>query len=258
MRISWKVSTRSVARGALLAATLLVSACAGSPAEAPPTDAANQNIVVHRTADRTAIPAARIIATAHPLQCVPYARRVTDLDIRGDAWTWWQSAAGRYRRDSRPAIGSILALKQTGRLRLGHIAVVSRILNSREILVEHANWLNRGQIHKDTLVRDTSTDNDWSAVRVWYTPGRTLGKQTYAAHGFIHPNQTRSVRLRDPAMQGPDVRLLQERLSAAGFDVATDGIFGPATHGALVAYQARNGLIEDGIAGATTRTNLGL
>ena len=103
-------------------------------------------------------------------------------------------------------------LKRTDRLQDGHISVVSRILNNREILVEHANWLNRGQIHKDMLVRDTSADNDWSAVRVWYTPGRVLGKRTYPAHGFIHPARTRTVQLREPPMQGPDVRVLQERL----------------------------------------------
>ena len=30
------------------------------------------------------------------LQCVPYARDVTGIDIYGDAHTWWQQAAGRY------------------------------------------------------------------------------------------------------------------------------------------------------------------
>jgi hypothetical protein len=256
--ISRKFSDRTAARGALIAAALLIGACVGSQADAPPNEIAARNIEVHRIVGAAAIPSARIIATAQPLQCVPYARRVTDLDIRGDAWTWWQSAEGRYRRDSQPAVGSILALKQTDRLRLGHIAVVSRVLNNREILVEHANWLNRGQIHKHTLVRDTSANNDWSMVRVWYTPGKTLGKRIYAAHGFIHPNQTRTVRLRDPLMQGPDVRLLQEKLAAAGFNVATDGVFGSGTHGALITYQARYGLAEDGVAGPTTRTSLGL
>ena len=149
-------------------------------------------------------------------------------------------------------------LKRTDRLQDGHISVVSRILNNREILVEHANWLNRGQIHKDMLVRDTSADNDWSAVRVWYTPGRVLGKRTYPAHGFIHPARTRTVQLREPPMQGPDVRVLQERLAAKGIEVATDGVFGPATRDALVAFQSRSGLAGDGIAGPTTRTSLGL
>ena len=255
----WKTFDHTALRGGLLVAALLMAACTGAQEDDVQTNPAIPSALTgNRIAGGTAIPAARIVATARPLQCVPYARRVTDLNIRGDAWTWWRSAEGRYRRDNQPAVGSILVLKQTDRLRLGHIAVVSRVLNNREILVEHANWLNQGHIHKHTLVRDASANNDWSAVRVWYTPGKTLGKRTYPAHGFIHPSQTRNVRLRDPLMQGPDVRLLQEKLAAAGLNVATDGVFGPATRNALIAYQARNGLAGDGVAGPTTRASLNL
>ena len=131
----------------------------------------------------------RMVAAGGFLQCVPYARRLTGLEIRGDAWTWWQTAASRFERDSRPAIGSILVLRKTGRLRYGHLSVVTGLVSNREILVEHANWLNRGRIHKDIPVRDVSPNNDWSAVRVWYVPGQTLGARTYPAHGFIHPQR---------------------------------------------------------------------
>lgn len=179
---------RRPAQGIILVAALLIGACAGPQAGAHPNQAT--------TANATAIPAASIIATAAPLQCVPYARSVTNINIRGDAWTWWQSAEGRYRRDSQPAVGSVLVLKRTNRLQRGHISVVSHVLNSREILVEHANWLNRGQIHQNAMVRDVSANNDWSAVRVWYTPGQTLGKRTYPAHGFIHPARAIANQLR--------------------------------------------------------------
>lgn len=132
---------------------------------------------------------ARIIAPPVPLECVPYAREVSKVAIKGDAWVWWRAAKGRYRRDRTPGVGSVLVLKRSARLRRGHIAVVSRVLNRREILVDHANWLNRGQIHKNARVRDVSAGNDWSTVRIWYTPGNTLGKRTYPAHGFIHPER---------------------------------------------------------------------
>ena len=136
---------------------------------------------------------ARIVAPAKPLQCVPYARKVSGISIRGNAWTWWRTAEGRYRTDSRPAVGSVLAFKRTWRLRLGHVAVVTKILNDREIVVDHANWLNGGQIHKGTPVRDVSKANDWSEVRLWYTPGNIWGRRTYSAHGFIHPEHRISV-----------------------------------------------------------------
>ncbi len=137
---------------------------------------------------------AQIVAPPAPLECVPYARHVSGILMRGDAWTWWQSAKGRYGRGSTPAVGSVLVLKRTVRLRLGHLAVVKAILSDREIVVDQANWLNRGQIHLNIPVRDVSRNNDWSDVRVWYTPGHTYGTRTYAAHGFIYPERLVSLR----------------------------------------------------------------
>ena len=60
----------------------------------------------------------------------------------------------------------MLVLKRRGRS-LWHIAVVTRINGPRDIIVDHANWLNRGRIHLGTPVRDMSKNNDWSAARVF-------------------------------------------------------------------------------------------
>ena len=201
---------------------------------------------------------ARIITPKRPLECVPYARRHSGIKIRGNAWTWWRSARNRYLRDSTPRPGAVLVMRRTQRLPYGHVAVVTEVRNSRQIVVDHANWLNRGRIHRNSLVIDMSAENDWSAVRVWYTPGRTIGKRTYAVHGFIHPHEPRSLRLRAPHMRGADVRALQTRLIAAGYALSEDGVFGRRTHDALVDYQAKTGLAADGIAGRRTRDSLGL
>jgi surface antigen len=133
----------------------------------------------------------RIVAAADPVQCVPFAREASGIGLMGDAWTWWRSAANGYRRDSTPAEGAILVLRKTNRLRYGHLAVVTRVLSKREVLVQHANWLNRGQVHKDIPVHDVSPANDWSAVRVWYVPAQSLGKRVYPAYGFIHSGPQR-------------------------------------------------------------------
>jgi hypothetical protein len=135
----------------------------------------------------------RMVTPARPLQCVPYARTASNVRIRGDAGTWWRQAQGRYDRGRRPAVGAVLVLKPNGRSR-GHLAVVTAIRGAREIVVDHANWLNRGAIHLNTPVRDVSGANDWSAVRLWYTPGRTYGARAYAAHGFIYPSATTAAR----------------------------------------------------------------
>jgi hypothetical protein len=144
-----------------------------------------------RHARTTRLPAPRIVHARGRLQCVPFARRHVNISLRGHAWTWWRAAKGRYERGRRPQVGSVLVLKRRGRS-LGHIAVVTRIVGPREIIADHANWLNRGRIHLGTPVRDVSKNNDWSAVRIWYTPGNTLGRSTYPAYGFIYPRATDS------------------------------------------------------------------
>jgi hypothetical protein len=131
---------------------------------------------------------ARIVDGPRSLQCVAYARDASGIAIRGDAATWWQSAESRYRRTYEPARGAVLVLARTSRLNRGHLAVVRQIVNEREIIVDHANWLNQGRIHMSAPVRDISPDNDWSVVRVWYTPGNTYGSRNYLVQGFIHPD----------------------------------------------------------------------
>jgi hypothetical protein len=141
-------------------------------------------------------PRPAIIKAKRPLQCVPYARDLSKIALRGNAWTWWQKAEGHYERGSAPRVGSVLVLSKTRRLRLGHLAVVAEVVNSREIIVHQANWLNRGRIHRYTPVRDISKNNDWSVVRVWYTPGQQMGSGHYPAYGFIYPDSGETPELR--------------------------------------------------------------
>jgi hypothetical protein len=58
--------------------------------------------------------------------------------------------------------------------------------------------------------------------------------------------------------RGQQVKKLQEALNAQGEDLVADGIFGPSTHSALVAFQAKRGLTPDGVVGPQTRAALGL
>ena len=124
------------------------------------------------------------------LQCVPYARSVTGIQIRGDAWTWWDQAEGRYARGYAPRLGAVLALRPHRNSHLGHVAAVSRIVDARTILLRHANWSpingRRGQIEDNVTVTDVSSANDWSAVRVWYGPIQALGGSVWPVQGFIY------------------------------------------------------------------------
>ena len=148
------------------------------------------------SAPTPARPRPAIVRGKRPLQCVPYARELSKIALRGNAWTWWKKAEGRYERGSAPRPGAVLVLSKTRRLRYGHLAVVAEVRSSREIIVHQANWLNRGRIHRYTPVRDVSKNNDWSVVRVWYTPGRQMGSGHYPAYGFIYPDAGDTPELR--------------------------------------------------------------
>ncbi len=177
-----------------LAATLLLSGCAATQDAVDWMSdtigggaAGSQQAVALPAPPYLSKTPARIVTPRKRMQCVPYVRQISKVSIRGNASTWWSSAKGRYGRGGTPKVGSVLVLKRTWRNRYGHTAVVTRILSSREIIIDHANWLNRGRLHLGTPVRDVSANNDWSAVRVWYTPRKKYGVRSYPAHGFVYP-----------------------------------------------------------------------
>ena len=140
--------------------------------------------------------AAPAAALNEGLQCVPYARALSGVTIFGDAHTWWGQAEGKYARGNEPKVGAVLAFPPHGNMRLGHVAAVRDIVDDRTIIISHANWSTiggvRGHIEEDVRAVDVSEDNDWSAVRVWYTPNAALGSTQWPAHGFIYPKAKRS------------------------------------------------------------------
>jgi surface antigen len=125
-------------------------------------------------------------AAAQFWQCAPFAREVSGIQIRGNANTWWGQAAGRYARGNAPKVGAVLSFQSTRRMRVGHVAMVSRIVSDREVLLTHANWSRRGGIERDVRAVDVSTAGDWSQVKVWYAPQHDLGTSSYPTNGFIY------------------------------------------------------------------------
>ncbi len=134
-------------------------------------------------------------ALANPLvqegwECVPFARAISGIQLYGDAWTWWEKARGLYAEGRRPEQGAVLVFKPHGVMSKGHLAVVSRIVTKRVVMVTHANWSRiggvRGRAEQDVTVIDASANNDWSLVRVWYRDNTGLGGTTYPTYGFIY------------------------------------------------------------------------
>ncbi|MGD9664433.1 MAG: CHAP domain-containing protein [Novosphingobium sp.] len=137
------------------------------------------------------------------LQCVPYARQASGIAIYGDAYTWWGKAKGHYARGSVPKKGAVMSIKPYGNSQLGHVAAVSKVVDSRTILISHANWSpidgRRGQIERNVKAVDVSPDNDWSEVRIWYAPLQALGGTHWPLNGFIYPESPKSSQ--EPAQQ---------------------------------------------------------
>ncbi len=126
-----------------------------------------------------------------PVECAPFARALTGVQLRGDAEDWWHEAAGRYQRASSPEVGSILVLGRSARLPDGHVAVVTRVLSGRQMLVTQANWVHH-RVTEDQPVIDVSAGNDWSVVRLWWPPSGQMGITDYAVRGFILPDRPAS------------------------------------------------------------------
>ncbi len=156
------------------------------------------------------------------LQCVPYARQVSGINIFGDAHTWWDQAEGRYSRGFRPRVGAVMALEPHGNSKLGHVAAISRIIDSRTVLIRHANWSpingRRGQIEDDVRAVDVSPANDWSEVRVWYSPIQDLGGTHWPVQGFIYPGKPKrdvtTLARASSASDDPIGAIIAARLSA--------------------------------------------
>ena len=166
---------------------LALSACAGTAA--PP------QVAVGPTApSQTPNPGGVHSYQGELVQCVPYARQVSGIDMTGDAWSWWQSAKGKYERGHTPRFMSVLVLSRTQRLKLGHVAVVVDVLGPREIRVTHANFgsdsASRRIIYDSMPATDASLGNDWSLVRFWNYEAKAWGI-IYDAYGFIYPDRVR-------------------------------------------------------------------
>jgi surface antigen len=115
--------------------------------------------------------------------CVAYARDATGISLDGNAASWWPHAEGRYERGHQPSVGAILVFKPYARMHVGHVAVVSRVVGPREVLVDQANWV-RGRVTKAMSVVDASPANDWTSVKVQYSGTHGRENPTY---GFIYP-----------------------------------------------------------------------
>jgi hypothetical protein len=142
---------------------------------------------------------------SYGISCVPFARQVSGIEVAGNAWQWWNNAQGLYARGNLPEAGSVLDFRANGRMRLGHVAVVTRVINPREVIIDHANWPSggaRGAVSRNVAVVDVSEANNWSAVRVELDRDGKFGS-VYPTYGFIYKRPDPGVMIAGVAPPAP-------------------------------------------------------
>lgn len=168
---------RADAAFALAAAAALIAIGAAKPAPETATAMALK---------MAPAPKAFVDTSGAPLECAVYARERSGVSIYGNAFTWWAQAEGAYRRAPQPSEGAVIVM---GGTEGGHVGVVAHVIDARRILIDHANWMGRGEVITNALVEDASANGDWSAVRVWNVEAATLGGRAYPVLGFVLPDQ---------------------------------------------------------------------
>jgi hypothetical protein len=166
-----------------------LTARAIEPAAAPVAEAALPGLPVAWDP-----PTPRTETPLHRLFCVEYARMRSGLSVFGDARHWWDRAKNLYARLPHPVEEAVMVFSGSKRLKRGHVAVVTDIVSPRQIIVDQANWQNKGEIDHATPVLDVSPANDWSLVRVWDMRSNGFGAHVYAISGFIAKGVTTASR----------------------------------------------------------------
>ena len=168
---------------------------------------------------------------AHAAACVFWVRQLTDMALRGDAWQWWDAAAGRYERGANPEIGSVLVFKRARGLSRGHVSTVSRVIDRRTVEVDHS-WLSDNRLYRGMRVVDISPRNDWSSVRVWHPRINDLGSTVYPTFGFVLPDRPRPdllfASIREAAPSAGERRSVAPEVTETG-DRSGRRPVGPAT-----------------------------
>ncbi|REE95149.1 peptidoglycan-binding domain-containing protein [Thermomonospora umbrina] len=132
-----------------------------------------------------------------------------------------------------------------------------------------------GATHVELVVRVTGTtittvggNTSGSLGGRYYNGDGVYEKAIYRSnpriHGYGRPKYSeaspkppahpgRVLELRDPYMSGDDVKAVQRRLDRLGSSLTVDGVYGPRTRSAVVAFQRENGrLAVDGEVGPKT------
>lgn len=172
-----------------------------------------------------------------------------DDPIRADAFTgYWsqqsRAANARVPVEEAAAIVGAFVLRAPASGKVGHIVISDGAGGTIE-----AHSAARG------VVTDTLDGRRWDTGVL--PPGVTYFRGPDPV--IVAPPPAGILRVTDPLTKGKAIEKVQRALVKAGFFPGkVDGIYGPQTASAVVAFQAANGLVADGEVGPATRAALGI
>ncbi|GAB5376461.1 MAG: hypothetical protein AcusKO_29230 [Acuticoccus sp.] len=149
-------------------------------------------------------------------------------------------------RLSRPVRGAIVVFPRGKNPLYGHVGIVESVNTDGTVTIVNGNVSN---MVKRSVYRISSILPD--GIR--WPPGAPMPDGAGATPQVDDVLGQRMLRM---GMNGDDVAELQRQLRLLGAVIAADGIFGRKTRSAVIAFQDRNGLDPDGVAGPATLSAL--
>ncbi len=130
-------------------------------------------------------------------------------------------------------------------------------------LANHSNALLPRTVYRMESFKTLIDAGAWALPLPLLVRGRTLTEDLLMAAAPVRASaevlEQRVLRLREPFMHGEDVRAAQRALREQGFaEIEADGVFGPHTEQVVRSFQARHGMVADGLVGPATRAALGI
>lgn len=196
----------------------------------------------------------------------------------GDTWPYgppayvtWQAAFDWFANEGYPgSVAATFAAIGTAESSLDW-RVVNNTPSTRDLSVgiwqiNYFGNLYSGRVREfgtpQTLVEGGLSRQAFAALQLWKGRGQTWADwSTYNSgayrkylHGYTPPGGVTGGQ--EPTIQegstGAAVVILQTDLDLLGYGLATDGVFGPRTRAAVVAFQGSHGLATDGVVGPLT------
>ena len=119
------------------------------------------------------------------IECAEFVRKESSFWIFSHAYGWKDAAKKfGYSIGNKPVLKSVLYFPRQLNAPDAHVVIVTKVIDSRKITIDHANWKRQGEIERDVVVEDISEKGNWSQV--------TLKGKTLNTGGFILPKRAKT------------------------------------------------------------------